>query len=78
MYIDDDDWRLICEATDRLAKLDQEYKDNVDMMFREMDSGSFCSKQHQNRQAKTVGMILATIFTLKTSIKYAKTLDEKA
>jgi hypothetical protein len=75
MYIDDYDWQLICEATDRLVKLEDDYNDNVEKMCHEMDSGSFCSKQHQNRQAKTVGMILATIFTLKTSIKYAKTLD---
>ena len=71
MYINDEDWRLICDAADRLDKLQQEYNANVDLMFNEMKE--WTSEKHGQRQAKVTGMILATIFTLRTSIKYAQT-----
>ena len=77
MYIQDEDWRLICEATNRLDKLQQDYNAHVDLMFDEMKANEWSAEKHGQRAAKITGMILATIFTLKTSIKYANTTTEK-
>ena len=77
MYINDEDWELICDAAARLNKLKDEFDANITLMCDDMKADTFSSEAHNKRKSRLIGLMLATTFTLNTSIKYAKTKPEE-
>ena len=73
MYINDEDWKLICDAAARLNKLKDEFDVNINIMCDDIKADRFSAEEHNQRKARLIGLMLATTFTLNTSIKYAQT-----